>query len=44
MHVMHCSLLIVTFHVLKSVGECEGLNLHIPKRAPNLGVGVLMDS
>jgi hypothetical protein len=28
----------------KSVGECEGMNLHIPKKAPTLGVGVPMDS
>jgi hypothetical protein len=35
---------IVTFHCLGSVGECEGMNLHTPKWAPILGVGVLMDS
>ncbi len=34
----------VTSHVLGSVGECEGMNPHIPKRAPILGVGVSMDS
>jgi hypothetical protein len=34
----------VTSHVPKSVGECEGMNLHTPKWAPILGVGVLMDS
>jgi hypothetical protein len=34
----------VTFHVPKSVGECEGINLHTPKWAPTLGVGILMDS
>ncbi len=28
----------------QSVGECEGMNLHTPKWAPTLGVGVLMDS
>jgi hypothetical protein len=31
-------------HILGSVGECEGMNPHIPKWAPTLGVGVLMDS
>jgi hypothetical protein len=34
----------VTFHTPKNVGDCEGMNLHIPKWAPILGVGVLMDS
>ena len=34
----------VTFHVLESVGECEGMNLHTPKWAPTLGVGILMAS
>jgi hypothetical protein len=34
----------VTSHALVSVGECEGMNLHIPKSTPTLGVGVLMDS
>jgi hypothetical protein len=34
----------VTSHAPRSVGECEGMNLHIPKWAPILGVGVLMDS
>ncbi len=34
----------VTSHALGSVGECEGMNLHTPKWAPTLGVGVLMDS
>jgi hypothetical protein len=33
----------VTFHVLGSVGESEGLNPHTPKWALTLGVGVLMD-
>jgi hypothetical protein len=33
----------VTFHVPKSVGECEGLSPHTPKWTPTLGVGVLMD-
>jgi len=28
----------VTFHVPKSVGECEGMNPHIPKWAFTLGV------
>ncbi len=27
----------------ESVGECEGMNAHIPKWAPTLEVGVLMD-
>jgi hypothetical protein len=34
----------ITFHAPKSVGECEGMNLHIPKWAFTLGVGVPMDS
>ncbi len=34
----------VTSHAPRSVGECEGMNLHIPKWARTLGVGVLMDS
>jgi hypothetical protein len=34
----------VTFHSLKSVGKCEGINLHIPNWAPTLEVGVSMDS
>jgi len=29
----------VTFHVPRSVGECEGMNLHTLKWAPTLGVG-----
>jgi hypothetical protein len=33
----------VTFHAPMSVGECEGMNPHIPKWAPTLGVGVPMD-
>jgi hypothetical protein len=28
----------------RNVGECEGMNTHIPKWAPILGVGVQMDS
>ncbi len=35
---------IVTFHVLGSVREYEGMNSHIPKWAPILGIGVSMDS
>jgi hypothetical protein len=31
-------------HALESVGKCEGMNLHTPKWAPTLGVGVTMDS
>jgi len=34
----------VTSHVPKSVGDCEGMNLHTPKWAPTLGIGVQMDS
>ncbi len=34
----------VTSHALESVRECEGMNLHTPKWAPILGIGVLMDS
>ncbi len=33
----------ITSHVLESVGECEGMNLHTPKWTPTLGVGVSMD-
>jgi hypothetical protein len=33
----------VTFHVPRSVGECEGMNPHTPKWTPTLGVEVLMD-
>jgi len=33
----------VTSHALRSVGKCEGINLHTPKWVPILGVGVLMD-
>jgi hypothetical protein len=34
----------VTSHVPKSVGECEGMNLHTPKWTPTLGVGVSVNS
>jgi hypothetical protein len=34
----------ITFHVLMSVGECEGMTLHTPKWTCTLGVGVPMDS
>jgi hypothetical protein len=34
----------VTSHVPKSARECEGMNLHTPKGAPTLGVGVSMES
>ncbi len=34
----------ITFRALGSVGECEGINLHIPKWVPILGIGVPMDS
>jgi hypothetical protein len=33
-----------TSHAPESVGECEGMNLHTPKWALTLGVGVMMDS
>jgi len=33
----------VTPHALESVGKCEGMNLHTPKGASTLGVGILMD-
>ncbi len=36
-------ILIITFHAPRSVGKCEGMNLHTPKGAPTLGVGVPMD-
>ncbi len=34
----------VTFHVPRSVGECEGTIFHTAKWAPTLGVGVPLDS
>jgi len=34
----------VTSHASRSVGECEGMNPHTPKRAPTLGIRVLVDS
>jgi len=34
----------VTFYILESVGECEGMNPHTPKWASTLGVEVLMGS
>ncbi len=34
----------VTSHVPRSVGKCEKINLHTPKWAPTLGIGVPMDS
>jgi hypothetical protein len=33
----------VTFHPPRTVGECEGMNPHIPKWALTLGVKVLLD-
>ncbi len=33
----------VTFHALGSVRECEGMNPHTPKRAPTLGIGIMVD-
>jgi len=34
----------ITFHVPKSVEQCEGMNPNIPKWAPTLGIGIPMDS
>jgi hypothetical protein len=34
----------VTPHTFRIIGKCEGMNLHTPKRASTLRVGVLMDS
>jgi hypothetical protein len=34
----------ITFHALKSVRECEGINPHIPKGASTLGIEVSVDS
>jgi hypothetical protein len=34
----------VALHALGSVGGCEGMNLHTPKRTPTLEVVVPMDS
>jgi hypothetical protein len=34
----------VTLHALKSVGKCEGMNLHTPKATRILGNGVSVDS
>jgi hypothetical protein len=34
----------VTFHVLASAKECEGMNPHTPKGTPTLRVGVPVDS
>jgi hypothetical protein len=31
----------VTFHALRTMGECDGMNFHTPKRVPILGVGLL---
>ncbi len=31
-------------HAPGSARECEGIDLHIPKGTPTLGVGVLVDS
>jgi len=33
----------VTFHAFESARKCEGMNLHTPKCAPTLGIGVPMD-
>ncbi len=35
---------VVTFHALGSARECEGMNPHIPKWAPTLGIGVPVHS
>jgi len=34
----------VTFHAPGSVRKCEGMNPHISKEVPTLGVGVSVDS
>jgi hypothetical protein len=34
----------VTSHAPESVGKCEGMNPHTPKRTPTLEVGIPMDS
>jgi len=34
----------VTSHTHRSVGKCEGVNLHTPKATPTLGDGVQVDS
>jgi hypothetical protein len=34
----------VTCHVPESVGECEGMKPHTPKRVPTLGIVVPMNS
>ncbi len=34
----------VTFHAFRSAKECEGMNLHTPKGAPTLGVGIPVNS
>jgi len=34
----------VTPHAFGIVGKCEGMNLHTPKGASTLGLGILMDS
>ncbi len=34
----------VTFHAPRNLGKCDGMNLHIPKWAPALGIKVPMDS
>jgi hypothetical protein len=33
----------VTFHASECLEKCEEMNLHIPKWASTLGVGVLID-
>jgi hypothetical protein len=34
----------ITSHTPRSVGKCEGVNLHTPKATPSLGGGVPMES
>jgi len=34
----------VTFHAPRSVGECEGMNPHISKWVPTLGIGIPTNS
>jgi hypothetical protein len=31
-------------HALESAKECEGIDFHIPKGTPTLGIGIPMDS
>jgi hypothetical protein len=33
----------IKIHAPINVGQCEGMNLHTPKWAPTLGIGIPMD-